>query len=98
MARTLGDILRVKGYQTEMAHSGDEALEMVDLQTVDCVLSDIKMPGVDGVELYRTIKAQRPDLPVVLMTAYCADALVEEGLEAGVIAVLTTPSSHAATT
>jgi len=91
MARTLRDILRVKGYQAEMAQSGPEALEMIERQVFGCVLSDIKMPGVNGVELYRAIRAQRPDLPVVLMTAYCADALVEEGLEAGVIAVLTKP-------
>ena len=57
----------------------------------DCVLSDIKMPEINGVELYRAIKAQRPDMPVVLMTAYSSDSLVEEGLEEGAIAVLTKP-------
>ena len=49
MARTLRDILRVKGYQAEMAHSGPEALEMIERQVFGCVLSDIKMPGVKGV-------------------------------------------------
>jgi CheY-like chemotaxis protein len=91
MAKTLCDIFQVKGYETEAAHSGREALEKVKSQSFDCVLSDIKMPTVDGVELYRTIKAIQPDLPVVLMTAYSADSLVKEGLEEGVIAVLTKP-------
>jgi two-component system, NtrC family, response regulator HydG len=91
MARTLHDILRASGYQAETAHSGPEALEMLEGQPFDCVLSDIKMPGVSGVKLYGSIKARQPDLPVVLMTAYSTDALVQEGLEAGAIAVLTKP-------
>ena len=91
MARTLRDIFRVKGYQAEVAHSGPVALERVEQESFGCVLSDIKMPGFNGVELYRAIKARRPDLPVVLMTAYSTDELVEEGLEEGVTATLTKP-------
>jgi len=91
MVKTLQDIFRVKGYQTEAAYSGPEALEKLAHNVFDCVLSDIKMPEVNGVELYRAIKAEQPELPVILMTAYAADKLVEEGLEEGVIAVLTKP-------
>lgn len=91
MARTLVDILRVKGYRAEAAHSGAEALERVEQGPFDCVLSDVKMPKVNGVELYRAIKARRPDLAVVLMTAYSADKLVQEGLEEGIVACLTKP-------
>jgi DNA-binding NtrC family response regulator len=91
MARTLRDILRVKGYDAEAVHSGPKALEKVKREAFDCVLSDIKMPGVNGVELYRAIKVRRPDLPVVLMTAYSSDRLVQEGLAEGVIASLTKP-------
>lgn len=91
MAKTLTDILRVKGYAAEAAHSGTEALEKVAEVSFDCVLSDIKMPGINGVELYRAIKARRPHLPVVFMTAYSSDNLVREGLEDGAIAVLTKP-------
>jgi len=57
----------------------------------DCVLTDIKMPEVNGVELYRAIKALRPDLPLVFMTAYSTDRFVKEGLEEGAIATLTKP-------
>ena len=91
MAKTLVDIFRVKGYEAEAAHSGPEALTKVAERHFDCVLSDVKMPGINGVELYRAIKARRPDLPVVLMTAYSTDRLVQEGLEEGVIAALTKP-------
>jgi CheY-like chemotaxis protein len=92
MARTIVDILKIKGYQAEAVHSGPGALEKMAEGHFDCVLTDIKMPEVNGVELYRAIKATRqPDLPVVLMTAYSTDRLVREGLEEGAIAALTKP-------
>jgi two-component system response regulator HydG len=91
MAKTLADILRYQGYEAELAHSGAEALEKVTQTSFDCVLSDIKMPDVNGVAMYKSIKVVQPDLPVVLMTAYSDDNLVQEGLAEGVIAVLTKP-------
>lgn len=89
MAKTLVDIFMVEGYEAQAAYSGSEALNKVKRSHFDCVLSDIKMPEVDGVELYKAIKVLRPDLPVVLMTAY--SELVQEGLEEGAIATLTKP-------
>ncbi len=91
MSKTLQDIFLVKGYEAEVAHSGSEALGKVERSLFNCVLSDIKMPDVNGVELYKAIKTHQPNLPVMLMTAYAADKLVKEGLEEGVIAVLTKP-------
>jgi len=91
MVKTLLDILKVKGYEAEAAYSGPEALEKVGEGDFGCVLSDIKMPEVNGVELYRAIKARQPDMAVVLMTAYSTDKLVKEGLEEGAIAALTKP-------
>lgn len=91
MAKTLMDILKAKGYEAETAHSGPEALEKVEKGYFDCVLSDIKMPEIDGVKLYGAIKERQPDLPVVLMTAYSHDKLVNEGLKQGALAVLTKP-------
>ncbi len=91
MALTLKDIFTVKGYEAEAAHSGSEALEKISGSDFDCILTDIKMPEMNGVELYKTIKEVQPDIPVVLMTAYSADKLVKEGLEEGAIATLTKP-------
>jgi len=91
MTKTLVDILHAKGYRAEMANSGPEALEKVRAARPDFVISDIKMPDVNGVALYRNIKSQHPDVPVVLMTAYSDDLLVREGLEAGAIAALNKP-------
>ena len=91
MTKTLKDILMIKGYEADIAFSASEALAKLDVGSFACVLSDIKMPGVNGVELYQEIKAKAPNLPVILMTAYATDSLIEEGLKAGVIAVLTKP-------
>ena len=91
MAKTLEDIFRVKGYGVDTAYSAKEAMEKLETGGIDCVLSDIRMPDVNGVELYRAIKEKNPRLPVVLMTAYSDDKLVEEGLEEGAITVFPKP-------
>jgi CheY-like chemotaxis protein len=91
MAKTLADIFRIKGYYTHVAHCGSDALEKVQQAAFDCVLSDIKMPDINGVELYKAIKKIQPELPVMLMTAYSTDSLVNEGLTEGIVAVLTKP-------
>jgi DNA-binding NtrC family response regulator len=91
MARTLADIFKFKGYKAEIAHSGAEALDKMARNSFDFVLSDVRMPDVDGIEMYRAIKIRRPDLPVVLMTAYSTDTLVKEALANGALAVLTKP-------
>ena len=91
MTKTLADIFRMSGYEPCVANSASEALEKLGEGDLDCVLSDIKMPGSNGVELCHHIKARQPELPVVLMTAYSADSLVQEGLAAGVLAIMPKP-------
>jgi len=91
MAGTLVDIVRMKGYEAEAATSSAEALAALREQTFNCVLSDIKMPAVDGVDLCRTVRASQPDMLVVLMTAYAEDARVQKALDEGVVAVLEKP-------
>lgn len=91
MVKTIEDILRAEGHEAETAHSAPEALEKIAETRFACVLSDIKMPEVNGIELYRAIKARQPELPVVLMTAYSSDKLVKEGLEEGAIVSLSKP-------
>ncbi|MGD1994940.1 MAG: response regulator [Anaerolineae bacterium] len=91
MTKTLSDVFALEGYQSEVAHSGPEALSKIAHSCFDCMLTDIRMPGLNGVDLYRAIKARQPGLPVVLMTAYSADMLIQQGLAEGAIAALTKP-------
>lgn len=91
MVRTLGDILRVKGYSVEDAHTGAEALGILAGTRCDCVLTDMRMPRMNGVELYRAIQASHPGLPVVIMTAYPQDRLIRNGIEEGLIGSIPKP-------
>ncbi len=91
MTRTLTDILTLSGHEVVEAWSGPDALEKSRTMNFDCVLTDIKMPDMDGVELQRQIRAAQPGLPVVLMTAYAADDLLRRGLDEGVAGVLDKP-------
>jgi DNA-binding NtrC family response regulator len=91
MAKTLVDVLRLNRYRAEAAYSGPQALEMVGDDQFDCVLTDIKMPEVTGVDLLRDIKEVRPHVPVVFMTAYAAGSLVKEGLREGALASFVKP-------
>lgn len=91
MVKTMCDILRVKGYHASPAHSGEEAVESVREEPFDCVLMDINMPGIDGVEALRMMKGMAPELPVVLMSANATVAQTEEANRHGALAVLCKP-------
>jgi len=66
----LEDLLQEAGYEVATASSGAQAVDIIENMPVDAVLSDIKMPGMSGIELLDAIKALDADLPVILMTAY----------------------------
>ncbi len=81
------------GYRVSEASSGEEALEMMNGQTYDVVLTDIRMPGIDGVELLRRIKGLAPDSSVILMTGYASLGTAVEALRLGAHDYLIKPSS-----
>lgn len=73
------------------AHSGEEALIKVEVADIDVVLTDIKMPGIDGVALMSAIKARRPGAEVILMTAYASIESVVDAMRAGAFDYLAKP-------
>ncbi len=75
----LAAILEEEGFGTLTANSGQEALKIFDTSDIDLVLTDMKMPGMDGIELLENIREKDPDLPVIMMTAY---GTVEKAVEA----------------
>lgn len=91
MVKTICDILRIKGHEAEPAGSGEEALEKVRAQRPDCVLMDVKMSGLSGIETLRIMKAAHPDLPVVLMSAFATEEQAEEARGLGADALLVKP-------
>jgi DNA-binding response OmpR family regulator len=81
----LADTLRGEGYDVAAARSGEEALELLAVQSVDCILLDLLMPGLSGHETCRLIK-QAPklrDIPLILLTSLDDRAAMLEGLDAG---------------
>jgi CheY-like chemotaxis protein len=64
----LGEVLHDAGYSIDLAHNGPEALDMASRRRPDIVLSDLQMPGFDGLELTRRMHAVDPQLPIVLTT------------------------------
>jgi DNA-binding response OmpR family regulator len=81
----LGTILRDEGYDVLMAHSGEEAIEALSVQPVDCILLDLMMPGTGGRETCKRIKASPAarDTPLIVLTALEGRDAVVEGLSAG---------------
>jgi DNA-binding response OmpR family regulator len=81
----LTEALRGEGYDVVTAHSGEEALEMLAVQSVGCILLDLIMPGLGGTETCRRIKnaALMRDIPLIMLTARDDRAAMLEGFSAG---------------
>ena len=91
ITETLEDILKTFNIHTLTANSGSQAIELFKEHNIDLILMDIKMPGMNGVEVLKQIKAIRPEIPVIMMTAYTMHDLVAESLREGAFLVLNKP-------
>jgi DNA-binding NtrC family response regulator len=76
-------VLRAKGFDAEPAASAAEAVALVAKVPVDLVLSDLRMPGTDGLELLRRLQAVSPEIPVIILTGHGNVASAVECLKAG---------------
>ena len=91
MVRTLTDILQLNGWQVRSAYSGEMAVRAAAQEPFDIVLMDVKMPGIDGVAAFKAMKEARPDIRVILMTAYATPDRVSEAEREGVFRILSKP-------
>ena len=76
-------VLRAKGFDAEPAASAAEAVALVARAPVDLVLSDLRMPGADGLDLLRRLQAVSPEIPVIILTGHGNVASAVECLKAG---------------
>ena len=85
--------LRAGRFTMEFAQSADKALRISDIadKSLILILSDINMPGTSGLELLPKAKAARPDVPVIMITAYGDDNTRRKAIEGGAEALLTKP-------
>jgi DNA-binding NtrC family response regulator len=91
LARTLADILRMRGWEVTTAHTGAEAVNAAARDAFDVVLMDIRMPEMDGVAAFKAMKEVKPDVRVVLMTAYADESLISDAQRSGVLRILSKP-------
>ena len=83
MTQFLGIVLRKEGFQVTTVNSGRDALDKIRMEPFDVVISDIKMPGMDGIQLLQGIKKHDPNIPVVLMTAYASQQSAIDAVNLG---------------
>jgi CheY-like chemotaxis protein len=91
VATSLADILMFKGFKVYPAFSGAEALKILGEHLIDIMLTDVKMPDMNGVMLFREVKNKYPNITTYFMTAYAADDLIQQGMKEGIKTVLTKP-------
>jgi FixJ family two-component response regulator len=97
--RALGHLLRSHGFEAEAFDSAESFLEELALPEVrppDCVLIDVQMPGMTGLELQVRLRESRPALPVMLFSAHDDPTVRERVLSAGAVAFLRKPVSEEA--
>ena len=88
---SLSHIFRQEGYEVELAKSAEEALELLRSADFHVMLVDLRMPGMDGLDLLRTTKALRPTTEIIIMTAYGTIEKAVEAMREGAYDFVTKP-------
>jgi signal transduction histidine kinase len=91
--RVLGLTLADRGYRVRTAANAEEALALFDAEPAPVVITDIKMPGMDGLGLLKAIKAQDPDIEVILITGHGDIDLAIQGIKLDATDFVTKPIS-----
>lgn len=91
LAENMAEIIEDLGFIPRVYHSPKKALEELTPDRYAVALLDIRMPEMDGVELYQHLKQRDPVLPAIAITAYAHDDRVQTAVEHGIIAVLSKP-------
>ena len=91
MCELLEADLRLRDFETEWYTSAEEALQAVNRQSYDVVLTDLNMPGTNGIQLCEHIVTHRPDIPVVIMTAFGSLESAVDAIRAGAYDFVTKP-------
>lgn len=83
LREALCDTLRISAYRVLEVADAKKALEVLSLQRVGLIISDVQMPGMDGHELLKIVKRRHPDIPIVLITAYGTVPKAVDAIQAG---------------
>jgi len=87
----LQQLLKAKGHEGFVAENGACAIEVVRKHAFDLIITDLRMPKMNGMDLLREVKALYPDLPVLMVTAYASDETTVESVKLGVFDYMDKP-------
>ena len=87
----LDDMLSLRGYTVDTAEDGEAGLAKAQEASYDIVFTDIRMPGISGVEVYRRIKVISPESQVIVMTGYGLEEMIQQALNMGAFADVKKP-------
>ncbi len=78
-------------YEVETTNNPSEALKLLADKEYDLVISDLKMPGMDGMELFDELRGIKPDIPLIIITAYGSLGTADEAMKKGISDFITKP-------
>ena len=84
-------LMRALGFTSEAYQCAEDFLKSGRIQRTSCLIADVRMPGMTGLELYRHLVASGKPIPTVLITAHPDDGIRARALKAGIICYLTKP-------
>jgi CheY-like chemotaxis protein/cytidylate kinase len=90
-AQTLSERLQIRDVGSAVTYDGQSALEMVEQDEPDVMILDLKMPGIDGLEVLRRVKQSRPHIEVIVLTGHGSEADREKCMQLGAFAYLQKP-------
>jgi two-component system, response regulator PdtaR len=91
LAENLAEILRDQGDEVVVAEDGSQGLRELALGHFDALLTDMRMPQMDGAELVRQLRQRDPGLPAIMLTAFTGDDVLRRARKDGLLAVLSKP-------
>jgi CheY-like chemotaxis protein len=90
--QTLSERLKLRQFPSEIAYDGEQALEFTDKEDTEVMILDLKMPGIDGIEVLKKIKETRPEIEVIILTGHGSDQDRKTCMELGAFAYLEKPA------
>ena len=90
--QTLSHRLRMRQFASEIAYNGQEALDFTDREDTEVILLDLKMPGIDGIEVLKKIKKSKPHIEVIILTGHGSEQDRKICMESGAFAYLHKPA------
>ena len=91
LADNLREILEDDGFAVEVSNNGEDGLKLLSKMNINLVVTDLRMPGIDGMQVVAKVRENWPKIPVAVMTAYGRDRALEDVRSQGAVDILTKP-------